>query len=245
MADLLVVAAVTLLFVLPGAWLTVSGLFRFRSARRLRGKEPVPPVEATDGPLAIRGPATTLFADEPLPAPLSAGISLAYSYRVVSLPTPDSAVEEGHPIDAGNAAVPFVVGDDDASVLVHPQGAELHLEDEAVERFEGDPPERVAEFLELHGVGLDEEGPVAVAVRALAPGDTVYVTGLAERIVEGAPGDFDGRFVVRRGIRASHHVVADHPGAAAGGATTQAVIRTIFGVALAVPGLLYLSLFGL
>lgn len=242
MTNWLVVGAVTVLFVLPGAWLTLSGLRAARSARRIRRQEPGPPATATEGPVAVRGPATTLFPDEPLPSPLSSGLSLAYAYRVVSLPAADADLDDGTTVDAGNAAVPFVVGDGEDGVLVHPGGAELALRDEDVDRYEGDPPERIADFLDLHDVDPGD-GAVAVAVRALHPGDETYVTGLAERIVEGAPGDFSGRFVVRRGVRGSHHVVADHPGAAAGGATTRAVLQVLVGLALAVPGLVYVSLF--
>jgi hypothetical protein len=191
--------------------------------------------------VSIRGPATTLFPDEPLPSPLSSGLSLAYAYRVLELPAPDAALEDGTTVDVGNAAVPFVVGDGEAGVLVHPEGAELALDGENVQRYGGDPPERIADFLELHDVDPGS-GAVAVAVRALHPGDVTYVTGLAERIVEGAPGDFSGRFVVRRGMRGGHHVVADHPGVG-GGATTRAVLQVLLGLALAVPGLVYVSVF--
>jgi hypothetical protein len=230
------------LLALPGAWLALSGLFGIRAARTAGGLTPTPAADVAPGPATVRGAARPLPGDEAMPAPDGDGTALVYTYRVVGLPDRNSPLADGETLARGTAAVPFVVGD--PGVVVAPEGAEVHLGDEAVERFAGDPPAAVADLLDDRGIAVPE-GTAALAVRVLRAGDEAFVTGVVERATEDAAAEIPGRHVVRSGGGRVPFVVADDPDARGGARHVQrGAVHVVAGLLLLASAGVVAGLFG-
>lgn len=179
-------------FGLLGAAALGYGLRRLRRAYRAVRAETtaVAALANVSGPVEVAG--TAAVYEETVEAPFGGEPSLAVEWSVSETrPDPDDGGTEWRTVARGAGAVPFLVDDGSASVLVDPEGADLSLA--AGTRLDVDagesPPDRVAAFVgsnpevdgQAHGVAL---GPVRVASsdrryheRRLDPGETVYLQG--------------------------------------------------------------------
>jgi hypothetical protein len=142
-----------------------------------------------EGPISISG--TALQYEDEIMSPFTGTDCLALEYEVQERRTTNNGTAWVE-IDSGRAAVPFLLDDETASVLVDPSRVRLGLD--RSERIEVDggerPPDRIREFIERNADVDSEEQTWDLKIielnvgtdrryieRRLDPGETVTVFG--------------------------------------------------------------------
>ncbi|WP_336000232.1 GIDE domain-containing protein [Halorientalis halophila] len=145
----------------------------------------------TTGPVSISG--TAVQYEDSLPSPFTGTESLALAYEVQERRTTDKGTTWVE-IDSGRAAVPFLLEDETASVLVDPSTVRLGLDTSTtIDVAGGDrPPARIREFIDRTEAVDSEERTWDLKIielkvgddrryieRRLDPGESVTVFGEA------------------------------------------------------------------
>lgn len=124
------------------------GASELRVAIHLLRSQPGSVLDATDsGPIELRGEARP--ADGTIEAPFSGADCLVCVYEVEEYRSSGKS-SSWQTIDSGEEYVPFLLGEDSASVLIEPPGADFRLSrDDRIEIDGGTrPPERIARYID-------------------------------------------------------------------------------------------------
>ncbi len=143
----LALLAVGAIVAIPLCWYAAS---QFRFAHRVLRVQPDSTFDAPDGGrIELRGTAEPIDEDTLVRAPFTGTPCLAYEYDVEEHDGGGSG-SDWRRIDDGRGYVPFLLSDDDGSVLIEPPGADFRLETDARIDVDGgtEPPERIARFIE-------------------------------------------------------------------------------------------------
>lgn len=211
---------------LVGMAIAGLGLASLRQWYQLHSREPDRAHQVTEGPTELAGTAQPLESAGTVRSGLTGEECLLYEYVVEEFQQGQHGGSWSE-VTAGSGGVNFVVGDETGRVVVDPEGATTVLDREFSEQIEGgsEPSAAVSSFLERSDVD-HESRTFDIGVTELSlgdrhrfresrihPGESVYVSGIADRQVSDYDVGFGGPDAVIRadGSRGRFRKYLDYP----------------------------------